>query len=74
MKAVDSFPTGKNFVAIWIVNFEGKDTLFTVSLHYKNDQYFAYDNNDDYFVPQCDHGYSEAFFESVNAAFFVAEE
>lgn len=69
----ENFPSKRSFVAVWLVNYKGVPTLFSASLHYnvEENQYYSYDNNEDTFLPECDHGYSEEFFKSVNAAYFV---
>ena len=65
------FPEKRSFVAVWFVS--GRDELFTASLHYntEEDQFYTYNHGKDLFVPECDHGYSPAFFEQVGATFFV---
>lgn len=71
MIKVDEFPQKQSFVAVWFV--EGRDELFTTSLHYNKDedQLYTYDHGLDEFIPECDHGYSPAFFAKVGASFFV---
>lgn len=69
MKAVEGYPFGKNFVAVWTVG----DDLFCASFHFQNDQYYSYDQTADQFIEECDHGYSPATFRRLNATFFVIE-
>lgn len=67
----EGFPYKQNFVATWF-STQGQ-ALFTASFHYneEEDQLYTYDHCLDEFVPQCDHGYTPAFFKKVGATFFV---
>lgn len=76
MISVENFPEKQSFVAVWMVVYKDQPTLFTASLHYnvEEDQYYSYDNSLDIFLPECDHGFSKAFFDRVKAAYFVTGE
>lgn len=67
----EGFPHKQSFVATWFS--KPSQALFTASFHYneEEDQLYTYDHGLDEFVPECDHGYTPAFFEKVGATFFV---
>lgn len=71
MKVSETYPGKQNFVAVWFA--QRSQQLFSASFHYneEEDQLYTYDHTLDEFVPECDHGYTPAFFEKVGATFFV---
>lgn len=70
----EGFPEKKSFVAVWFSSKSGE--MFSASLHYnaEEEQYYSYDDVNDQFWPECDHGYSKVFFNKVGAVFFVKGE
>lgn len=69
MKSVNEMPREGQFVAIWFVG----DVLFSATLKRSHQQIRAYDFAEDYWLPECDHGFSEEFFTQHNAKYFKGE-
>ena len=71
MQEVKHYPHGRSFVAVWHV--PARNELFCASFHYKDGQYFTYDETMDDFIPEGDHGYTPMFFKRMKARFFVTD-
>lgn len=73
LEVVAKMPKGKSFVAVWLV--APRNELFSASFHNMgDDDLYVYSEESDSFLDSTEHGYSEHFFKSVGATFFIVNE
>lgn len=67
MFITDAMPNNGQFVALW---FTSEGLPFSATLKWEDGQLKSYNNVNDLWECECDHGYSRKFFESRDANFY----